>query len=182
MCGRYYFHLKGNDDEIEEIRKRVQQFRLFDFVEGEVFPTQNALVLVQGKHAIEPAIKPWGIHGYQDKLIINARMEGIEQKRTFEPHLKNRCVVLCNGFYEWVKQGTKKDKIYITKKERPLLYMAGIYNQKQEFVIVTGASSNTMKQIHERTPILLSRDQIDAYLRNELPFTVDNNDLIFQKQ
>lgn len=181
MCGRYYFRLDGEDEEINELRRKVMEKHLSGFVEGEVFPTQQALVLVAGKDGNEPSVKPWGMHGYQDKLIINARSEGIETKRTFAPYINNKCVVPCNGFYEWIKHGMKKDKIYITKKERPLQYLAGIYNHKNEFVIVTGASAHTMKQIHDRTPLLLTREQVDCYLRNEYPFVVDNDDLIFQK-
>lgn len=182
MCGRYYFHLDGKHEEVLELRKKVQQLHLSDFVEGEVFPTQKALVLVEGHESYEPQVKAWGMHGYQDRLIINARMEGVEQKRTFAPYIKNRCVIPCNGFYEWVKQGMKKDKIQIFKKNRPLLYLAGFYNQKNEFVIVTGASEKKMQKVHDRTPIILTHDQVDRYLHSEVAFKVDNEDLIFQKQ
>ncbi|XP_042240138.1 abasic site processing protein HMCES-like, partial [Homarus americanus] len=46
-------------------------------------------------------------HGYS---TTNCRYEGIEEKKTYKPSLTKgqRCVVLCDGFYEW--QTTKGDK------------------------------------------------------------------------
>ena len=70
---------------------------------------------------------------------------------------------------------------FITKKEKTLQYLAGFYNQRDEFVIITGASQNMMKNIHERTPIMLSYKAAEAYLQGGYPLLVDNDDLIFQK-
>ncbi len=181
MCGRYYFRLDGDDPAVRELKKRISRYPLLDFTQGEVFPTQHALVLVKGNGSYVPSVKPWGMHGYQNRLIINARCEGIETKKMFFPHLHNRCIIPCNGFYEWINRNGEKDKIYITKKEKTLQYLAGFYNQRDEFVIITGASQNMMKNIHERTPIMLSYKAAEAYLQGGYPLLVDNDDLIFQK-
>ena len=91
-------------------------------------------------------------------------------------------MIPCNGFYEWVKTGNGKQKIYIRKQDMPLFYLAGIYNEKKEFVIVTGEASDAMAQIHNRTPIILCEEQIISYLQEELAFQVDNEDLLFIKE
>lgn len=182
MCGRFYFRLEGESPELQKLRLRTKQLEIFDFTQGEVFPTQKVLVLVKGDHKAQPTVKTWGFHNYQNNIVINARMEGIEQKKMFCPYVKNRCVIPCNGFYEWLKHGKQKDKILIAKKNQPLQYMAGFYNQLDEFVIVTGEASGAMASIHDRTPILLTKEQILPYLNNELPYQVDNENLVFQKE
>ena len=93
--------------------------------------------------------------------------------------LSKKCLIPCNGFYEWVKIGKQKQKIMIQREDAPLFYLAGIYNEQKEFVIVTGESVREMKDIHDRTPILMLEDQIPLYLQDELEFQVDNEHLTF---
>ena len=59
--------------------------------------------------------------------------------------------------------------------------VAGIYNEHKEFVIVTGESVRQMKDIHDRTPILMLEDQIPLYLQDELEFQVDNERLTLRQ-
>lgn len=181
MCGRYFFKMKDTLTAYHALREKIKQMELFDYQEGEVFPSQKALVLVQEQQEILPSIKKWGIQGYKGNLLINARSEGVEDKITFRPMLRNRCVILANGFYEWVKQGNKKDKIAITNRQHSLMYFAGIYNQEHQFVIVTGASQHEMSNIHSRTPIILNEEEMKLYLQGKYPFVVNNEDLRFEK-
>ena len=143
-----------------------------------MFPSNSALVLVDGQEDYELDVMKWGIEGPYGRLI-NARSEGIEKKKTFRPMLSKKCMIPCNGFYEWVKVGKQKQKILIQREDAPLFYLAGIYNEQKEFVIVTGESVKEMKDIHDRTPILMLEDQIPLYLQDELEFQVDNEHLLF---
>lgn len=182
MCGRYFFEMDENLPEFDRLRKKLYDHNLFDFHEKEIFPSQDILVLTpQGPYDYRPAIMKWGIQRTRGTRLINARSEGIEQKFTFRPMLSNRCVISANGFYEWVKHANGKDKIYIQKKDHPLIYFAGLYNDQNEAVIVTGASENEMATIHDRTPIILDEAQMMAYLYHQRGFAVDNEALIFQK-
>ena len=40
----------------------------------------------------------------------NARLEGVQSSKLYGPCLKRRCVVICDGFYEWRKNPTNKEK------------------------------------------------------------------------
>ena len=40
----------------------------------------------------------------------NARLEGVQSSKLYGPCLKRRCVVICDGFYEWRKNPTDKEK------------------------------------------------------------------------
>lgn len=178
MCGRYYFAL-SDEPSFSKLKRKIEQQALFEYAQEEVFPSQNALLLRKGKNDYDLDIMKWGLEGFKGNRLINARMEGIDEKRTFQGMLSNRCLIPCTGFFEWVKVGNKKQKIYIRKQDEPLFYLAGIYNEHKEFVIVTGESVKEMKQVHHRTPIILKEEQISAYLQEELDFEVDNEHMMF---
>lgn len=182
MCGRYFFKLEENIPEFAKLRRKLYDHDLFGFQEGEIFPTQNVLVLVaDGPNDYRPVIMKWGIQGPRSNLLINARSERIYEKYIFRPMLQHRCAVVANGFYEWIKQGKTKDKIYIQKEDASLIYFAGIYNEMGEFVIITGASMNEMLTVHDRTPFIMNESHMMAYLYKDEDFYVDNENLMFQK-
>lgn len=178
MCGRFFMSF-DDSDQSAAIQKKLYDKDLFEFAQGEIFPSQNVVVLTADKGKLDVDVMKWGFNTKYKS--INARSEGIENKWTFKPYLNNRCIVLANGFYEWVKEGSRKHKIYIQKEDEPWIYMAGIYNDKREFVIVTGESEDKMKFIHDRTPILIQHDDVRNFLNNRLNFNVDNKKLIFNQ-
>lgn len=178
MCGRYFFQLQT---QVLPLIRNHEQIELFDFSQGEIFPTQNTLTIIKNNDRMEGSVMKWGMKGYHGNVLINARSEGITERKTFRPLLNKRCLVIANGFYEWHKSGAHKDKIYIQKRDHPYLLMAGIYNDQGEYVIVTGEAQNEMALIHHRTPIIMSEEQGLAYLNQECLFEVDNENLLFQK-
>lgn len=174
MCGRYYFSIE-EAPAFAKLKQKITQMSISHFAQHEIFPSQNALVLVEGQADYSLDVMKWGIKGFQNKLLINARNEGIETKKTFSPMLKHRCLIPCNGFYEW----KNKKKVFIYEKEEPIFYLAGIYNEQKEFVIVTGEAEKDMKFVHHRTPIILHEKDIERYLKGDCEFAVDNDDLAF---
>lgn len=176
MCGRYYFSLE-DIAESALLKKKISQMSISNFAQREVFPSQQALVLVEGKEDVfQVKVMKWGIKSYQGSLLINARNEGIDQKRTFSPMLSHRCLIPCNGFYEW----KNKKKVFIYEKEEPLFYLAGIYNEQDEFVIITGEAQKDMKHVHHRTPLIYHEKDIQRYLSFDCEFAVDNDNLGFR--
>lgn len=177
MCGRYYFALEDSL-AFAKLKKKISQMSIFNFASQEVFPSQNALVLLENEDQNDYVVKTmkWGIKNYKGALMINARNEGIDQKKTFLPMLAHRCLIPCNGFYEW----KNKKKIFIYEKEEPLFYLAGIYNDQEEFVIVTGEAEKEMKHIHHRTPLIIHEQDIQRYLSGDCEFAVDNENLGFR--
>lgn len=108
---------------------------------------------------------------------FNCRKETLSNNRSVwtEPRKNLRCVVPINGYYEWQKTKKEKPAYYLTLKDRPLLYLAGLYahnynyndteivKEGQEFIssftIVTGPAegkgASDLLWLHERKPILL---------------------------
>ncbi|KAL0488307.1 hypothetical protein AKO1_015463 [Acrasis kona] len=136
----------------------------------------------------------WGVSDFNGKSTINnIRLETISTK--FSRIMRNRCVIFVDGFYEWQKGpthtspkkiNTPKQTYFICpkqdgiKKEHPksqheLLCMAGLYETKQvdsntriNCAVITGPSSGTMFDIHERIPCILSTpEQISKWLNGD---------------
>lgn len=174
MCGRYYFVF----DEKKEgfLKQVVSQLSLYNFEQGEIFPNQMALTLIKEQETIKAKTLKWGIDSFQNKVLINARNETKKEKKTFAK--MDRCVIPCNGFFEWKKVGSTKKKIFIQKKEQDLVYLAGLCNQ-DHFVILTSEAELEMKKVHHRTPLILDEKQMKAYLEEAYEPCTDNENLLF---
>ncbi|KAK6122203.1 hypothetical protein DH2020_044055 [Rehmannia glutinosa] len=111
--------------------------------------------------------------------MFNARSETIREKASFRRLLpKNRCLVSVEGFYEWKKDGSRKQPYHIHFKDgRPLVF-AALYdswkNSEGEtgeilysFTIVTTSSSSSLEWLHDRMPVILgSKESTDCWLND----------------
>ncbi|KAF5177926.1 Embryonic stem cell-specific 5-hydroxymethylcytosine-binding protein [Thalictrum thalictroides] len=106
--------------------------------------------------------------------MFNARSESISEKPSFRRLLpNNRCLVAVEGFYEWKKDGSKKQPYYIHFKNGQPLVFAALYdhwtNSEGEvlstFTIVTTSCSSALQWLHDRMPVILdNKSSIDAWL------------------
>ena len=180
MCGRYYF-CTYDTDAFKALERSIEKHHIKDYKSHEIRPLDHALVLILDGQEVIPRVMDWGMKGAYDHLVINARMESIEEKRMFSPIVSNRCLIPCNGFFEWKQKGKSKQKVFISKKGQTLMYLAGIYNENHEFVIVTGESQEEMASVHDRTPLFVPEHRIREYLIGLEPFAVDNHGLLIRK-
>lgn len=191
MCGRYSLFDDQDNAEIQQIITEVnhrypdQQIRI-----GEIFPTNTVPVLTADGSDLSPKPLVWGFPKYTGSgVIINARAETAEEKKTFRQSLfTSRCIVPSTGFYEWDEQ--KKKYLFRLPGEQTL-YMAGIcreYEGIQRYVILTTAANESMRGVHHRMPVILPRDKLhmwaidtDAaidYLHSEMPELVRTDQLL----
>ena len=132
----------------------------------DIHPTECAPVLVASETSIRCESKRWGMPGFMDKqLVINARSESAIYKKMFCEAVEHRRLVIpAAGFYEWNKQ---KEKSTFTRKDSPVLYMAGIYSRYEDgdrFVILTTAANESMEPVHDRMPLILEKEEIVPWL------------------
>lgn len=174
MCGRYYIEIDDEDllDIVATIEKNLYKV-------GEIAPTDLAPVLTQtGARAIK-----WGFPQWQGSgVIINARAETAAEKRMFSSSLKQRrCVIPASGYYEWkaTSKSSRKEKYYFRNPASNSLFMAGFYNSFSDdngeynaFVILTTEPSSSVTTIHDRMPVILSRNEIDNWL-GDMAFAYD---------
>jgi putative SOS response-associated peptidase YedK len=145
---------------------------------SDVRPTQDIPVVAMGreltlmKWGIEPA---WAKERPNSAPLINARAEGIETKPTFRKPLRfQRCIIPATGFYEWQAPagGGRKVKYLFTRADNDFLALAGLYDLHKSLdgqehptcVIITTAPNEVVAPIHDRMPVILSREDEDAWL------------------
>ncbi|KXG53107.1 Protein of unknown function DUF159 [Penicillium griseofulvum] len=75
---------------------------------------------------------------------------------------RKRCIVICQGFYEWLKKGPGgKDKVphFVRRKDGGLMCFAGLWDCSDEklytYTVITTSSNSYLKFLHERMPVIL---------------------------
>lgn len=180
MCGRYtlgrepdslldYFHLHGE----------VPVYHL----SYNIAPTQQAPVIVHGEEGRRCArLMRWGLVPHWSAgpdarfTMINARAESVSEKPAYRDAFRQRrCLVPCDGFYEWHRpEGQKRSQpYYIRRKDGAMMAMAGIWDEWSandeslvSFSIVTTVANEFMQRIHKRMPVILEPQDYDIWLEN----------------
>jgi putative SOS response-associated peptidase YedK len=184
MCGRYAFY------EHQELSERLTNVSL-DTAFLEQFrptwnaaPTQTLPVIVEDEGALSVRGMHWGLipkwtkPGEKPKVApINARSETLAEKPMFRSLIKQRrCIVPANGFYEWKREGSAKQPFFIEPTRHQLMLFAGLFDEAQaidgepleSFAIITTSSNRTMADLHDRMPVILEDDDLEAWLDREL--------------
>jgi putative SOS response-associated peptidase YedK len=104
---------------------------------------------------------------------INARAETLSEKPSFRDALrKRRCLVLADGFYEWVEEGGRKQPLLFRRKGGGPFAFAGLWDEWRSpegeilptFTIVTTAADDAIKAFHDRMPVILPPSAYGAWL------------------
>ena len=165
MCCRYWA------EESPELRAIVEEMNRSPLVAkwhrttgittaGEVRPTDVVPVIApdrKGERAVFPM--KWGFSGRS--LLLNARAETAASKPTFkESWERRRCIIPASWYFEWEhltgSDGKKHtgDKFMLQPKE-------GL----PVFVILTREPGEEIRFIHDRMPLILPEDAINAWIR-----------------
>ena len=171
MCGRYEFNLL-DDEKSKQIKQRAEKLNLI-YKQGEIFPNDDVLCIIPYETKIDLCVMKWGIKS--KAFQINARLETINDKTTYDEFKNNRCAVICNGFYEWDKDKNK----YLISIDDSLIYLACIFNNKHELLIITKSANDDFKHIHDRMPIIMNKDEMLKFIHNQ-DFTFSNKQLIIE--
>ena len=183
MCGRYAISTEEENVEFREILNKInEKFRdteeLSKMKTGEIFPTNIVPIITAGSNNKKVVnLFKWGFPNFRNNsVIINARSETIEEKPTFRKifHTK-RCLIPASGFFEWKLIEDKKVKHLIKTANRNFFYMAGLYNSFTDendepytsFVIITTNANKEMLEVHDRMPVILTKDETELWLQND---------------
>lgn len=166
MCGRYSLFSKVDSEELRQILERAEKQAGEALKDGEIFPTDLVPVLVERQGRMQVLAMKWGFPGRGGKgLVINARAETLLERPMFrEVAVTRRCIVPTTGFYEWDKS---KNKYLFTLPGEEMLYLAGLYDLapvgdgsgELRFVVITTEPNAWMKEIHDRMPVVLRREE-----------------------
>jgi len=177
MCGRYSI-----TQDLLALQER------FGFEPGgpALAPRYNAapgqdLPVVVEREGRRLNLMRWGLvpHWAKDERIgyrtINARAETAAQKPAFgEPLRRRRCLVLADGFYEWLKRSGRRAGLpfRITLQDGRPFALAGLWDawrapggeRLESFTILTTAANALISRLHERMPVILRPEDEAAWL------------------
>jgi putative SOS response-associated peptidase YedK len=153
MCGRYALHahpdvvaLQFGLDSVPEFQPRYN-----------IAPATDILVL--RKNAA--SLARWGLRG----KFVNLRAETIGVKFR-AAYRRGRCLVPASGFYEWKQEAGRKQPYYLFPGDEPLFGFAALWESDTCTLITTDANAQ-VRRIHERMPLILTKDQYGKWLDGE---------------
>lgn len=183
MCGRFNFTGDALGEFMADGGEDLGRVKT-----GEVRPSELAVVLMKG---MKPVAMTWGFPHFKGTgVIFNARCETVAEKEMFRSSvLERRCVIPSNGFYEWgeaqtslfstPKRGSaKKTKYLFRLPGEEKLYMAGFWKsfrdrdgtEKKRFVIITTEANESVRDIHDRMPVVLRPDECKQWFAQGVNF------------
>ncbi len=111
------------------------------------------------------------------KLSLNARSETAADKPMFKnAWLKNPCLILASGFFEWKHQGKTKIPHFIFPKNQEILFFGGLFSDykhptsnqwQRSFTILTTSANPFMADIHNtkhRMPVIIEPQNATLWL------------------
>jgi putative SOS response-associated peptidase YedK len=147
-----------------------------------IAPTEPVLVLLKtenGGWELKDMrwwlIPSWSKEVSSKYTMFNAKSETLTKSRAFSlPFERKRCIVPVSGYYEWTTEGGLKSPHLIKPASKNGFAFAGLWDKWRQgdqviesCTIITGAAPDSMKDIHRRIPIHLSRNEIDPWLSTE---------------
>jgi putative SOS response-associated peptidase YedK len=147
-----------------------------------VAPTDGAAVIVQRDSRRAVVRYDWGlVPGWATDARIaarafNARAETLTTSPLFrDAFRRRRCLVPVDGFYEWRRMGRTRQPVWIHDPSGGLLVLAGLWTGRHDpgsdtwrrtFTIVTTRPNTFMRDIHDRMPVVLTRDSWARWLES----------------
>src|SRR5690606_22269468 len=177
MCGRFAFY--SSSEAMAEL------FRAEPVATVEprwnIAPSQDVAAVRQREPGRRELVTlRWGLVPYwaQDPSIgnrlINARAETLAGKPAYrEAYRKRRCLVLADGFYEWRPGPSGKIPWFVSLASGEPFAFAGLWERWRDrdggkpletAVIVTTAARGFIAELHDRMPVVLSREQGERWL------------------
>ena len=166
MCGRFTLATPGQTiAEAFELQTAPELKPRYN-----ISPTQPVAVIRVVGAGRELAMLHWGLIPSWSKdtaigsSMINARGETVAEKPSFRtPFRSRRCLILADGFYEWKRDGERKQPYHICMADRRPFAFAGLWDRwappdgepVESCTIVTTAPNGLMAPIHDRMPVIL---------------------------
>jgi putative SOS response-associated peptidase YedK len=175
MCGR--FTLTTDVEQLEE-RFSFHTTNLAFTPHYNIAPSQQVLTVIgaeerRGGFLRWGLIPSWAKDPSMGDRMINARAETVAEKPSFRRALqKRRCLVLADGFYEWRKEGKTKTPMYIRLRSHEPFGFAGLWETWKSpegeaihsCTVITTTPNSLMESIHNRMPVILSREGESSWL------------------
>ena len=136
-----------------------------------VAPTDEALVVVQREERRAVTAYRWGLIPHWAEAakvgsrMFNARAETLTRSPAFrDAFRRKRCLVPVDGFYEWHREGTRRQPFAIARADGRPLALAGLWSGWRDpaadrvvrtFTIITTGPNDQMAGLHDRMPVVV---------------------------
>lgn len=181
MCGRYASSRNAADlaaaFEVEEPPEQVLP------PSWNVAPTDHVYAVLRRGDTRQLRVLRWGLvpSWAQDAKgaarLINARRETVASKPAFRAaYARRRCLLPADGYYEWQVDGGHKQPWFLTGRDGAPLAMAGLYEvwappdgeRLWTCTVITTDAADDLGHIHDRTPLLVPREDWARWLDPEV--------------
>ena len=182
MCGRYASSRDARDlasaFSVEEPPEQVLP------PSWNVAPTDPVYAVLQRGDVRALRVLRWGLvpswaqSAKGAARLINARRETVTSKPAFRAaYARRRCLLPADGYYEWQRDGTRKQPWFLAPRDGEPLAMAGLYevwappeggDRLWTCTVITTDAADELGHIHDRTPLVVPRDAWDRWLDPEL--------------
>lgn len=170
MCGRYSVipKAKGESKVARLLEKHLKDAH-YNAAPSQILP------VVTNKQPDTIQFFSWGLQPFwakdakSIKRSINARAETLTEKPSFRSLLSSkRCLVPADGFYEWMVTPQGKVPHRILLKDEELFSFAGLWDEwidkrsgevLHTYTIITTEANELVKPIHDRMPVILSKEE-----------------------
>lgn len=170
MCGRYGFSF-SEKELVERFDAEAFDFELRQSYN--IAPTQEEPVIE--KHSPNSVqLRKWGVQPAWSKMsLINAQASKLAESKIWKKaFIESRCIVPANWFYEWKRIGDGKIPYLIRQKNKAIFGFAGlvvtVHNKEGKeqtgYVIITTEPNSLVEKIHNRMPVILRREDEEAWL------------------
>lgn len=178
MCGRFA--------QRSDPKRLAKEFKVAEVPEAEarynVAPTQNILGVRTVSDEREMTFFKWGLipswakDATMGARLINARSETVQEKPSFREAFKQRrCIIPADGFYEWRREGGKKQPFFFRMRDERPFGFAGLWERWEggegrainSCTILTTAANEVLRPVHDRMPVILHPDDYSLWLEGD---------------
>jgi putative SOS response-associated peptidase YedK len=174
MCGR--FSLRSNPAEVATL---FCLSNMPDLAERYNVAPSQPVACVREVDSRELSMLKWGLipsWATDPKIafsLINARAETVAEKPAFRSAFrKRRCLVVADGFFEWVRNGSKKQPYHFRLRSHEPFGFAGLYESWtgplgeviETCSIITAEANGVVAPVHDRMPVILPPEYFDRWL------------------
>lgn len=177
MCGR--FALRSSIKELAEALEVTSVKIKEERARYNIAPTQGIVAAREEGGERELVTLRWGLVPGWTKdpsigtRLINARSETVAEKPAFREALRRRrCLIPVSGFYEWKREGTRKQPFYFRMKNEQPFAFAGLWEhwegQDNEAIesctILTTEANEVLAPVHDRMPVIVAPENYELWL------------------
>ena len=182
MCGRFTLTLTQAqlEDYLKE-RYDIYNHSQFKLPRYNISPSNEVISVLHDGSKHRVGTLKWGFRplyttSNRPLEIINIKGETVFDKAIFKTSvLQRRCVILADSFYEWKSDKSDKNP-YRFMTDQKVFPMAAIWQtvatpgggKIHTVAIITTHNNDTLKGIHHRMPLILTKEDEKIWLNNKI--------------